>query len=181
MSINKYSHAARGSALLETAIMLPLLFLLFLNAANFGTYIYAWITVNNAARAAAEFQVYNGVVVGFPQLPSFSTVCLNVWQTDVSSLPSVGAKTGDCGWGNVTLEICSNDNGSISCSISGSGSAPALTIPADPEPDKHILYLAQVAYDYTPIFPVFTLPVIDLPLSLSPATLTRQVVMRSMQ
>jgi hypothetical protein len=170
-----------GIALIETALTLPLLLLLFLNLINFGFYIYGWITVNNAARAAAEYQVYNGVAVGFPGVPAFSQICSGVWQSDVSSLYSTGASTGSCGWTNVTLQICSNRNGATSCSWSGSGAPPSLSMPSDPEPTLHVLYMADVVYHYSPIIPVGTLPVVNVPLTLGPSIIERQVVMRGMQ
>ena len=172
----------KGSAVIEAVLMLPLLLLLFLNTVNAGVYLFAWVTLNNAARAAVEYQIYNGVAIGFPQIPTFSSVCRNVWYPDVSSIPSPGTPApGVCAWPNVSLEICSNKNGNISCQWSGSGAPPTLTIPTDPEPALHTLYVADVAYLYTPLIPVFTLPIINVPLTFGPTTLHRQVVMRSMQ
>ena len=56
---------SRGQALIEAALLLPMLLVLMLNGINFGLYIYAWVTVNDAARAAAEYAVDNGVATGF--------------------------------------------------------------------------------------------------------------------
>jgi len=44
----------RGSALVEASLLAPLLFFLFLGLTNFGFFVYAFITVGNAARAAAQ-------------------------------------------------------------------------------------------------------------------------------
>src|SRR6516165_4253834 len=46
---------ARGQSLVELAISLPVLVLLFLAAADFGRLFYMWIAVNNAARAGAQY------------------------------------------------------------------------------------------------------------------------------
>ena len=40
--------------MVETSLMVPMVFFLFLALVNFGFYIYAFIVVGNAARAAAQ-------------------------------------------------------------------------------------------------------------------------------
>jgi hypothetical protein len=47
------SRSEQGQALIEYALLLPLLFLLIVNTVNFGGFLFAWITVSNAARASA--------------------------------------------------------------------------------------------------------------------------------
>ncbi len=44
----------RGQALIEASLLVPLVFFLFLGLTNFGFYVYAFITVGNAARTAAQ-------------------------------------------------------------------------------------------------------------------------------
>jgi hypothetical protein len=139
--------------------------------------MFGWITVNNAARAAAEYQVYNGVAIGFPAKPSFSQVQCNVWYQDVSSLPNKGVgNAGNCTWSNVTIEICSNRNGTVNCNGTGTYAPPA-----DPEPSQYTLYSVDVAYNYAPLFSAFSVPALNVFLTLPPTTIHQQVVMRSMQ
>ena len=60
-------HAAagrEGQASLEYALMVPFLFLLIINAVNFGAFISAWLTVGNAARAAADYGILSSASVG---------------------------------------------------------------------------------------------------------------------
>lgn len=45
----------RGAAAAEFAIVLPLLILLLLGAADFGRFAYTWIAVTNAARVGAGY------------------------------------------------------------------------------------------------------------------------------
>ena len=47
----------KGQALVEFALIVPMVFLLAVNAVNFGGFIFAWITVANAARAGAQYIV----------------------------------------------------------------------------------------------------------------------------
>ena len=41
--------------MVEASLTVPLLLFLFLGATNFGFYIYAFISVSNAARVAAQY------------------------------------------------------------------------------------------------------------------------------
>lgn len=45
----------RGQALIEASLMVPTLLLLFLGMTNLGFFIYAFISVGNAARVAAQY------------------------------------------------------------------------------------------------------------------------------
>lgn len=169
----------KGQALVEAAITIPLLMLLFVNAVNFGFYIYGYITVNNAARAIAQYRVYNGVAVGFPRTPTLAELNCVLYQ-EVSSLPNKGSP-GACGstgsgWPNITLRICSNRNGTVSCTGSGSYAPPP-----DVEPARFALYSAEVTYTFTPVIPPFVVPGINVPAAVFPATIYRHVLMRAMQ
>src|SRR4051794_26574796 len=44
-----------GQSLVECALVIPLLLLLIVNVVNFGAFLYAWITVANAARTGAQY------------------------------------------------------------------------------------------------------------------------------
>lgn len=49
------SRFGRGQAMVEATLTIPLLLFLFLGATNFGFYVYAFISVTNAARVAAHY------------------------------------------------------------------------------------------------------------------------------
>ena len=53
----------RGQSLVEFALVVPLIVLLIVNAVNFGTYLYAIITIANAARAGAEYSLIGGAMI----------------------------------------------------------------------------------------------------------------------
>jgi uncharacterized protein len=166
--------SCRGQSLLETALVLPLMLLMVLNTINFSTYLYAWITVNNAARAALEYQVYNGVAIGFSAVPTFAQVCA-VWSQDMSSLPNIGTYTSaSCSYTRATLAICSKA-GTATAVCSGTGS---FVPPADPT--TYTLYSSDVTYTYTPFVSAFSIPVIGISLSPPPGTIERHLVMRAM-
>src|SRR3954471_3656830 len=79
--------STEGAALLEAAVILPFLVVLMLNVANFGMYMYAWVTVNNAARALLQYRVYSGVVLGFPSPPTAAKM-QELVTAEVASLPN---------------------------------------------------------------------------------------------
>lgn len=167
---------ARGSALVETSLMLPVLLFLMLNMVNLGFYIYGWLTVNNAARAAIQYHVYSGVAVGFLGQPTYGQVCANVWYPDVSSLPNRGTgNSTSCTWQNITLKLCSK-TGSAAAVCTGTGP----DVPSA-DPSTYTVYSANVTYTFAPVFSAFTLPVVNIPLTILPASVHEQVMMRSMQ
>ena len=158
-----------GVALLEAALTLPLLVVLMLNLANLGMYIYAWVTVNNAARVLLEYRVYNGVVLGFPSSPS-TTQMGNLVAAEVSSLPNSAS---------VTWVVCApaKANGTLDCQGTGTAFAPD----ADPSnPTRYALYSAKVWYTFQTLLAPVTLPMGYIASAL-PGTVSRQVSMRSMQ
>lgn len=160
--------SSQGAVLVEFTLVFPLMLLLALNAINFSTYIYSWITVSNAARDAAEFQTYNGVPVGASSIyPAYSDVNTLV-TADLASLPPTSNT-----W---TLEVCSSFNGTTSCAGTGS-----YTPPADPEPSIYTLYSIDIAYTYAPLVSAFTLPVLNISMTIPPTTIHQQIVMRSLQ
>jgi hypothetical protein len=146
--------------MVESALVIPMLVLLMLNVVNFGMYTYAWVTINNTARALLQYRVYNGVVLGFPSSPAVSDM-QTVITAEVTSLPNKGS---------VTWVVCSNANGTTACE----GPGTVFTPPADPtQPTQYTLYSAKVWYTFQPLFPSIT------PLTAGP--IFRQVNMRSMQ
>jgi hypothetical protein len=161
----------RATALIETAITLPVLLLLMLNGVNFGLYIFGWVTMSNAARAAVEYQAYNGVAVGVPSGPAFSDIS-SLFTTDVSSLPNKAS---------AKLRVCSNTNGSISCSTWNGPLAGSYSAPADPQPSQYTIYYADVEYTYQPLFSAFNFPSLQISLTIPPTTIHQQAAMRSMQ
>jgi hypothetical protein len=160
--------STEGVALLEAALVLPLLVALMLNVANFGMYIYAWVTVNNAARALLEFRVYTGVVLGYPLSPSVTKMG-NLVTDEVSSLPNKAT---------VTWAVCGPlKNGNPDCQ----GPGPTFTPDSDPVPAQYQLYSAKVWYTFQSLFPPVTLPLGYTVAGFPPGSFFRQVSMRSMQ
>jgi Flp pilus assembly protein TadG len=156
----------RGQALVEFALVLPLLFLLIVNAVNFATFIFAWITVANAARAGAQYMVLAGATVGVPQ-PATSTQITTLITNDISSLLNRSS---------LAVRMCTNNNGVMTCSGSGT-----YTAPADPEPAQYVLASVDVSYAYQPVLPLWNFAALGIHATLPPSTIHRQASMRMLQ
>lgn len=149
---------ARGQSLIEICLIVPLMFLLFLNTVNFGAYLFAGITVADASRTGAEYAAVHGGAT-YTQISNLVT-------NSVSSL-----------WNrsSVTVEYCTNANGTIACQGTGPGSPPA-----DPESSSYILASVDVTYAYNPLIATFNFSKLGISLTMPSSTVHRRTVMRVM-
>lgn len=158
-----------GQALIEFALLLPLLFLLIMNVVNFGAFFFAWITVANAARAGADYLIMGSATVGGPVGPTADQVTAIVTQ-DVSSLLNRAS---------LQVRICTNNNGTTSCT----GTAPAgdpQTPPTDPEAPLFITASVDVTYTFVPPIGAWNFPKLGIFLTLPATTIHRSAIMRFM-
>ena len=155
-----------GQSLIEFALVLPLIFLLIINAVNFGGFIYAWITVANAARAGAQYYVLAGASATSPQMATPTTLQTLITQ-DISSLPNSSS---------LVTSACQNNNGAVTSFM---GTCP--TVPADPEAPLYVSAAVDVTYTYQPFIPLFDFPNLGIHATLPPTTIHRQTVMRILQ
>ena len=162
--------AESGQALVECALVLPMMILLILNVVNFGAFIYAWITVANAARSGAQYMIIGGAMVTTPPTPNAAQVAALV-QRDLWALPAYATRA--------QVRVCSNNQfrtPKIECAGSGTTTAP----PADFEPTAtglpapYVLGTVDVSYAYQPLVPLAVL-------SLPPTTIRHRSAMRFLQ
>jgi Flp pilus assembly protein TadG len=156
----------QGQALVEFVLVFPLMFLLMVNAVNFGAFFFAWITVANAARGGAQYWALGSAGVGTPASPTAAQVTSLV-TTDISSLLNRAS---------LVVRVCTNNNGTVACSGSG-----AYTPPADPEASNYILASVDVTYTYQPPIPLFSFPSVGVYATLPPTTVHRRAMMRRLQ
>jgi Flp pilus assembly protein TadG len=155
-----------GSALIEFALLLPLLFLLLANVVNFGAFCFAWITVTDAARSGAEYMMLAGASVNAPSPPTGAQVRTLV-TNDVVALPNRLS---------LQVSVCTNNNGTVTCSGS-----PAYTPPVDPEDQtKFVLASVRVTYTYQPLIPLDFLG-LGIHATIPPTTLHREAQVRMLQ
>ena len=157
------SAKAGGQSLIEFLLVLPLLFLLIVNAVNWGAFIFSWITVAHAARTGVQYFVSGGAEVGALPIVSPSQVSTLV-TNDISSLLNRSS---------LTVTACKNNNGTVT----GTGACPT----ADPEAPNYVLASVDVTYTYQPPLPFFNFPQLNIHTTLPRTTIHRKAVMRVLQ
>jgi len=165
-SPSRRSGSAEGQALIEFALIVPLLFFLIVNAVNFGGFIYAWITVANAARNGAQYAALGGASAGAPMTPN-NTKVQTLITNDMSSLLG-------------TVSVCVNRN-ATSSAATGTCSFTIAPIQADPEANYTIVSV-DVRYTFSRLIQNFSFPGLGiLGLPTMPAFIHRRTLMRSLQ
>ncbi|HYV61738.1 MAG TPA: TadE/TadG family type IV pilus assembly protein [Bryobacteraceae bacterium] len=158
--------AVDGQALVEFALILPMMFLLIVNAVNFGSFLFAWITVANGARAGAQYMAQGRATVGTPTAATAAQITTLI-TSDVSSLLNRAS---------LAVRVCKNNNNVQTCSGPG-----AYTPPADPEPTKYVLVSVDVTYTYQPLLPLWDFGALGIHATLPPTAIHRQASMRMLQ
>ena len=158
--------AKEGQALIEFALVLPMVFLLIVNTVNFGAFLFAWITVANGARTGAQYSVMGTASVGTNVTPTPAQVTTLI-TNDIASLMNRAS---------LTVRVCTNTNGTVACSGTGTG-----TPPADPEPASYVLGSVDVRYTYVPLISLWDFPGLGIHATLPPTVIHRQVSMRMLQ
>ena len=156
-----------GQALIEFALVLPLILLLIMNLVNFGAFIYAWITVANAARAGAQHMIVGGAWVGGPVPPDSSSV-VTLATDDAKWLPNAAS---------LQVTVCKNNRGTLEPSGCGGTWGP----PTDPEPGLYTVGAVDVSYTYQPVIPLWDFPNLGIHLTLPATTIHRRATMRMVQ
>jgi Flp pilus assembly protein TadG len=163
----------RGQALVEFALMVPLLFLLIVNAVNFGGFLYDLITVSNAARAGAQYAALGTSSVQNPPEATFTQVQTLV-QNETSSLANASGS-------NPSVSVCMNNNGTATV-LSSSPATACSTAPQDPEVAVGTTTFTSVAvdvtYTYSPFIPLFDFPNLGIHATIPTTTIHRQAIMR---
>jgi len=152
----------KGQSLIEFLLLFPLLFLLAVNVVNFGTFMYAWVTVSNAARGGVQYLVNGGATVYLPSNPKVSQVTAVITK-DILSLPNRAS---------LVVAACTNKNGLIL--ISGT----TLCTSADPEASNYTLAAVDVTYTYQPMIPLWDIAGMNVHATLPPTTIHRRAMMR---
>lgn len=158
--------SASGQALIEFALVIPVLFLLLVNAVNFGGFLFDWITVANAARTGTQFFVARGAAPGAMAAPSAAQVDTLV-TNDISSLLNRSS---------LVVRVCTNRNSVVTCSGAGSGVPPA-----DPEPLTYLSATVDVTYTYEPFIRVFDFTGVAVHATLPNSTIHSRAMMRVAQ
>jgi Flp pilus assembly protein TadG len=158
----------RGQALVEFALMVPLLLLLTLYAVNFGGLFYSWITVANAVRSAGQYAAMGLSSIGPAGPPPLATMSqiTTLIQNETASLPG----------STPTITVCLNDNGTVTNLSGAACPAGVAAPPVDPEAPGYVSVAVDVTYTYTPFINITSF--FRLPLASPPTTVHQRAVMR---
>jgi Flp pilus assembly protein TadG/uncharacterized membrane protein (UPF0127 family) len=163
-----------GQALVEFALVIPLLFLFVVNVVNFGGLFFAWITVANAARAGAQYAILAGATVLSPT-PASGAQIASIITNDISALPNRAS---------LSVRICTNNNGVLTVIYPTGGTCPttgSAAIATDPEPTNYVLASIDVTYTYVPLVAAWDFSRLNIHLTLPATTIHRRSVMRMLQ
>jgi Flp pilus assembly protein TadG len=161
-TVKRLGRQREGSALIEWALLMPLLLLMMLDAVNYGLLFYSWVSVTNAARVAAQYAVYNGAAVSAPGTPSTPQVQAVV-TNNVTTLPNSGSMS--------PASVCHQTGG-------GTPTCPITGLIAAPDASTSALTAVTVSYTYQPFISATFL---GIPLTPSTTTFSQQIIMRNMQ
>ena len=164
-----------GQSLVEFALTLPMLLLLIVNVVNFGGLFYSAITVANAARGGSQYLVLGGATIGAPGHANASLIHDLIVADSVTLLNPA----------NVSVRACKENKVNPSASICSTfGSAVFAgnpTLDSRTEANFYTMAWVDVEYTYEPYVPLFTMPVLGVPLTTPPTTLRSRSVMRMLQ
>src|SRR6266699_3817919 len=194
MKIGKRAHGTSGQALVETAIMLPVLMLLVLNVINFGYFFLVALNLTVSPRSGVEYSILGFQTPASLSLPVAGPPSTITSISYLSQQDMTGALSGSTA---ATIQVCSSTVGMFSTGVSkcvpctgatcgavGAGNpAPAL----DPEAPNFVLNRVDVNYVFSPPIPGAPFGLAWLPRSVCTAggggvtcTFHRQVSMRAM-
>jgi len=151
----------KGQALVEFALLVPLVFLLAVNAVNFGGFLFAWITVADAARAGADYMSMSTHSPGAPTPATLAQITTLV-TNDVTSLMNRSS---------LVVAICTN----------ATTAANGCTTLVDPEAPAYTLATVDVTYTYKPYIPLFSFPKLGISATLPATKIHRKAVVRMLQ
>jgi Flp pilus assembly protein TadG len=189
----KRSRAAedsRGQSLVETALLIPLLLMLILNAINFGYFLLVTLNLTSATRDGIEYAVEGSSTPANGSLPAVNNSTAN----DINSL--INQELGHLNGGTLGVQVCSLSVGTTTGSPPLTTCATSGTVPTNPSPDPDpewqtypgfALNRVDIWYKFQPIIPAtpFSLAVLTFPACSSSGTTTtctfaRHAEMRAM-
>ena len=183
-----------GQALIETAIILPLLLLLILNIINFGFFFVVALNLTASPRSGVEYSILGFQTPGSLSLPAAGPPSTTNTISYLSQQDLTGALSVPTG---ATIQVCSSTVGLSSTGVArcvsctgttcGAASAGSPTPASDPEAPTFTLHRVDVDYSFSPPIPGTPFGLALRPLgvcSSSGGTVTcrfhRQVSMRAM-
>ena len=145
----RFARAQGAQSIVETALILPLMLTIVLNAANFGYFFFIALNLASAPHMAALYSIQGGQTPAQLTLPSAALVEQLAYDDIRGSVPRAA---------NAPLQVCSKAIGlnnvgtatqTAQCqSFNGS---PSYTPATDPEAPVFVLQRVDMTYTVTPL------------------------------
>jgi Flp pilus assembly protein TadG len=176
-------HWARGGqALIEFAMVVPLLLLLVALTLNFGGLINAWVTVQSTTRAAANYAILSGSSAGLP-VQATKDYLTRLIAADMSGLPSVSPANPAGTGGAICVRQKNNNATPVMLLETPGGACGNYSLPvsdgepiADTNSTQYINVTVDITYNYTSFFTGNS--ILGLPLTVLPSNIHQRTVMR---
>jgi Flp pilus assembly protein TadG len=155
---------SRGQSLVETALMVPLMLIVVLNALNLGYFFFVTVNLAGATRTGAEYSV---IGPGSPSTTNYPSA--NTGSLPVSALIYQDLTGAVWNAGNATIQVCSAGLGtsgtpvrancvkctsSATCSSATATAGASATFVPDPDPEAaFVLNRVDVQYSFPPLIP----------------------------
>jgi Flp pilus assembly protein TadG len=167
-------HDRSGQSLLETALFLPFLLTILVNAVSIGYFFSVYLNMATAPRQGAEYSIRGTSTVLETAVPSADSISSLVYENIAGSVPAAA---------NTPTRVCtmalgltgSGSNLTPNCAYYGSGTGTFSALQVDPEAPFMVLHRVDIQYTLSPLIQGSVLNL--MPNSL---TLHRTVVMRAM-
>jgi Flp pilus assembly protein TadG len=195
MKMRRFARNSSGQALVETALILPLLMIIVLNAVNFAYFFLVALNITSSSHTSGIYSIMGNATPGAGILPqagpqtTTTTVSYLAYQdlTGAVYTPSTS---------NTGVNVCSSTVGVLnagtknmeaSCTSYGINGGFPSSADADPEAPAFLLGRVDVAYQFNPPVPLtpFTLVLKLIPNCSSSGgktcTFYRHIEMREMQ
>jgi Flp pilus assembly protein TadG len=195
MTIRKLARNNSGQALIETALILPLLLTIVLNAINFAFFFLMALNITSSSRSSGIYSIMGGATPAAQAVPQAGPYDTNTSVSYLAYQDLTGAVYTPTPT-NTGVNVCSSTVGVsgtggatvTTCTSSGIGGGFPTSADADPEAPAFLMGRVDVAYKFSPPIPLTpfnALLLLATNCTSSGGTVTctfyRHVVMREMQ
>jgi Flp pilus assembly protein TadG len=194
MRMLKLGRDSSGQALVETALLVPLLLTIVLNAVNFAFFFLMALNITSSSRSSGIYSIMGGATPAAKALPNagpqttVSTVSYLAYQDLTGAVSTPSTSNTGVNVCSATVGITGSGGATVtSCTSNGIGGGFPTSAAADPEAPSFLLGRVDVAYKFNPPLPftAFNLLLLASPTCTSGGTVTctfyRHIVMREMQ
>jgi hypothetical protein len=167
----KNKRGSQGQSLVETALMIPVLLMLILNAVNFGYFLLVTLNLTSATRNGIEYAIQGSSTPRNSSLPAPGSLSGTPAQT-VNAV--ISQELGGLRGGALAVQVCTLNLGSAGSpartNCATAGSVPKDLPPPDADPEAatypgYALNRVDIWYTFQPLVPAtpFSLAVLSFP------------------